>query len=430
MTTGSVTVSAVELLHEAMLTPEGRRDPYPLLERLHEHGDHAFMPEGYVAVWGYEASQALMRSPSYGRVPPDPSLRAVFHHSLSEEQAIELRGADTSELGKWLQLVDPPEHTRLRSLVNRAFTSRQVESSRSLIEHTVTHILDDVIPGEPVDFVAQLAYPLPTQVVGELVGLPIDERGWFALTTQTQAADRDPHASFEDLLAAASARHDLARYIRGLIDERRRLPKDDLASALIHAQEAGDRLSEPELVAMILMLYIAGFSTTAHMVANGLYALLRNPDQLARLRAEPTLMRSAVEEILRFDSMVISVDYCARQDNSLLGTMVAHGTPVHVFLGAANRDPQMFSEPSRFLVDREGEPHLSFGFGAHFCLGAALARLEGEAFFAALLDRFGSIELADPRPRRRDSFNYREFESLPVVFDRPSVHSGRLGHKP
>jgi cytochrome P450 len=421
--TGTTTSSAVELLHAAMLTPEGRRDPYPLLEKLHDYGDHSFMPEGYVAVWGYEVSNALMHSPSYGRVPPDPTLRAVFKHDLTEEQAVELRAADTVQLGKWLQLVDPPEHTRLRSLVSRAFTPRRVGASRPLIERTVARLLDQVVPGEPIDFVSRLAYPLPTQVVGELVGLPIDERGWFALTTGTQAADRDPHATFDDLLAAARARHDLARYILGLIDERRRSPKEDLATALINAQQAGDRLSEPELVAMILMLYIAGFSTTAHMITNGLHALLCHPDQLARLRSDPALVRPAMEEILRYDSMVISVDYCAKEDNDLLGEPVPTNTPVHVFLGAANRDPSVVVDPSLFIIDRHGPPHLSFGSGVHFCLGAALARLEGEVFLAALADRFGSIEVADPAPRRRDSFNYREFDSLTVVFDRPRVTS-------
>jgi cytochrome P450 len=421
--TETTTATAVELLHAAMFTAEGRHDPYPLLEKLHGHGDHLLMPEGYIAVWGYEVSQALMHSPSYGRVPPDPTLRAVFKHDLTEDQSAQLRAADTTQLGKWLQLVDPPEHTRLRSLVSRAFTPKRVEMSRPLIERTVAYLLDDVVPGEPIDFVSHLAYPLPTQVVGELVGLPIDERGWFALTTGTQSADRDPHATFDDLVDAARARHELARYILGLIDKRRRAPKDDLATALIHAQEAGDRLSEPELVAMILMLYIAGFSTTAHMVTNGLHALLRHPDQLARLRSDRTLVRPAVEEILRYDSMVISVDYCAKEDNDLTGERVLRNTPVHVFLGAANRDPGAFHTPSRFLIDRDAPPHLSFGSGVHFCLGAALARLEAEVFLGAMVDRFGSIDLADPDPPRRDSFNYREFDSLTVVFDRPTSAS-------
>jgi len=230
-------------------------------------------PRGTSPCGGYRASQALMRSPAYGRVPRDPSLRAVFHHSLTDDQAATLRAADTAELGMWLQLVDPPEHTRLRGLVNRAFTPRQVERSRMLIERTVARLLEDVVPGAPVDFMATLAYALPTEVIGALVGLPVKEREWFALTTATQAADRDPHACFEDLVAAARARHELARYIKQLIDVRRRSPQGDLASALIHAQQDSDRLTEPELVAMILMLYIAGFSTTAHMVANGVHAL-------------------------------------------------------------------------------------------------------------------------------------------------------------
>lgn len=412
----TATESPVDLLHEAMFTAAGRSNPYPLLERLHEHGDHVAMPDGYVAVWGYDAAQALMRSPLYGRVPPDPTLRTVFHHSLTDEQVRALRQAETAQLGKWLQLLDPPEHSRLRALVARAFSKNRIAASRPLIERTVARLLDDIPPGEPVDFVSRLAYPLPTQVVGELVGLPLDERTWFADATSTQAADRDPQASFEDLLAAAKGRHDLARYISGLIDDRRRAPRDDLATDLIHAQQAGDRLTEPELVAMILMLYIAGFSTTAHMITNGVHALLRNPSELGRLRSDQTLVPNALEEILRYDSMVISVDYCARQDNALLGSEVTANTPIHVFLGAANRDPKAFHDPARFDVRRTEAPMLSFGAGAHFCLGAALARLEGEVFLRAVLERFPSIELTGAPPQRRDSFNYREFESLEVVF--------------
>lgn len=418
--THTATDSAVELLRTAMFTREGRRDPYPYLERLHDHGTHVHMPEGYVVVWGYEAAQELMRSPLYGRVPPDPETRAVFHHELTPEQVAQLRRVESTKVGKWFQLVDPPEHTRLRSLVSRAFTPKRVEASRPLVERTIHELLDGIEPGMPFDFVSRLGFPVPTQVVGDMIGLPIDEREWFSDTTQLQAADRDPHAPFEALLAAAKSRDDLARYLLGLIEARKQAPEDDLATALIKVHEAGDTLSEPELVAVILMLYMAGWSTTAHMLANGVHALLRNPDELARLRADRTLVPSAIEEILRYDSMVITVDYNAKEDNELLGDTVVRNTPVHVFLGAANRDPAVFTDPSRFDIGRKEAPTIAFGAGVHFCIGAALARLEGVVVLGALLDRFGSMELADPDPPRRDSFNFREFETLSIVLDRPT----------
>jgi cytochrome P450 len=404
---------AIELLNAAMLSDAGRQQPYPYLSALHTYGDAAMMAEGYLAVWDYDECSHIMRSPAYGRARPGRMTRVAWPHVLTAEQQRRLAEADTPDLAPWLQLIDHPEHTRQRSLVSRAFTPRRVDALRTTIEEHVSAHLDRIRPGQPVEFLEELAFPMPRHVIGELVGLPIDDRGGFAeMASAATAGERDPGATFEQMLGAAQSRHRLVSYVREIIEQRRREPREDLASALIELeQSAGDRLTEPEMIAVFSMMYMAAYSTTAHTLSNGLHALLTHPDEMARLRADPGLIDSAVEEILRYDTMVLTVDYCAKADMTVAGIDVPAGTPVEIFLGAANRDPSKFTEPDRFDITRNEAAPLSFGLGAHHCLGAGLARLEARIFFRALLGRFPTIELLDS-PVRKDSFNYREFRSL------------------
>lgn len=252
-------------------------------------------------------------------------------------------------------------------------------------------------------------------MIGDLVGVPLAEREWFAARAATQRFERDPASTFEQLLSAVRARRELSAYISTLIEERRRNPAHDLLTDLIGAMELGE-ITMPELLALVLMMYLAGHSTTAHMLGNGLHALINHPDQLERLRADRTLLHRAAEEILRYDTMVISVDYRSQAGTVIGGVDVPAGAPAHVFLGAANRDPDVFTEPDRFDITRNEGPHISFGGGPHFCLGAALARLESEVALGVLLDRFRSMELVSDIPPRQDSFNYRSFQHLSVVF--------------
>lgn len=409
------TEGAVDVIRAAMLSADGRRDPYPYLHQLHAYGSATWMPEGYLAVWGHAASVELMRSPQWGRRPPDPTIRATWQHDITPEQADQLRREDAPELGLWLQLIDGPEHIHQRMTVNRAFSPKRLAVMRDHIAATVHELADRVVPGEPFDFIAAIAYPLPTSMIGDLVGLPLPDRPWFAELAATQRFERDPASTFEQLLVAVRGRRELATYITAMIDERRRHPAPDLITDLIGAMEH-DELTMPELLALVLMMYMAGHSTTAHMLGNGLHALLAHPDQLERLRGERRLLAPATEEILRYDSMVITVDYRAKVDCVVGGVEVPAGSPAHVFLGAANRDPAQFHQPGRFDVARDDGPHVSFGAGAHFCLGAALARLECEVALDVLLDRFATMEAVGDVPPRQDSFNYRTFERLPVVF--------------
>ncbi|MET0147038.1 MAG: cytochrome P450 [Ilumatobacteraceae bacterium] len=405
---------APALLRAAMLSEDGRRDPYPYLSALHAHGAATMMDEGYLAVWGYAASTDLMRSPAWGRKPPDPTIRATWQHSMTSEQRAQLRDEDAPDLGPWLQLMDGQEHVHQRMTVNKAFSPKRLAVMRDRIEERVNELCDAIVPGEPFDFIEMIAYPLPTTMIGELVGLPLDRRGWFAERAGTQRSERDPASTFDQLLLAVRARRELAAYVEGLTEERRRHPAGDLLTDLLAVMDSGE-ITKPQMLALVLMMYLAGHSTTAHMLGNGLHALVSNPEQMDLLRADRSLVKRATEEFLRYDTMVVSVDYRAQADTVVDGIDVPSGTPAHVFLGAANRDPAVFNDPDSLDVARDEGGHISFGAGPHFCLGAALARLESDVAFNALLDRFATIELVEDMPPRADSFNYRSFTRLPVV---------------
>jgi cytochrome P450 len=404
--------AAIRLVREATHLPDRRDDPHALLEALHEHGRHVIMPDGYVAVWDYEECVRVMSSQAFGREPPDPSLRAVWHHDLTEEQKQILRDAGSNSLGSWLQLIDAPDHTRQRLLVTRAFTPKRLADARPMIERIAHELLEDVVDGRDVNFIAEVAAPFSTRVVGELVGLPIHESAWFAGRTREMLNDRDPGASFDELVVAARANAALGEYTSRLIEARRQAPADDLITALIEARDGQDRLSEAELVAMVTMLYIAGHGTTAAQLSNTLYALLRHPAQLDTLRADRSLLHATIEEGLRYDPNVLSVDYCAREDNEVLSFPITRGTPLHLFLASANRDPKIVDRGGTFDILRADPPHIAFGYGPHYCLGAALARMELEIMMSLLLDEFPVIALTDAVPVRRPSFNYRELETL------------------
>jgi unspecific monooxygenase len=409
------------LLRRAMGTSEGRADPLPLLGRLHQDdGELCWMSEeGYLAVFGYASCDRVMRSPEFGRQPPGSARsRIVWPSALTAEQEAQLRVADARGLGQWLQLVDPPDHTRLRRLVSQAFTPQRVARLRPVIEATVDRLLIDVAERQTVDLVADVARPMPRAVIGELIGLPVADRDWFAGHAAAQRHDKDPNAGFEDLLAAARGRRAIAEYLSDLLEERRRQPQDDLVSGLLAAEDAGERLDHAELLALVSMLYIAAYGTTADFVANTVTTLLQHPDQLQVLRAEPALVRQANEEALRYLPVLLSLDYWSKRDTELAGTPVAGDTPMHVFIGAANRDPRVFSDPERFDVRRTGPTSLSFGAGAHYCLGAPLARLQGEVAIGRLLERFEVWELTEPEPELMGYFNYRSYRSVHVRLTR------------
>jgi len=313
-------------------------------------------------------------------------------------------------------VMDPPDHTRVRSLVNKAFTPRRVASLRQHIESIVEELLGPLARSRGMDLIADLAAPLPAFVIAELLGVPRRDYPQFKawsndLVSLAGGMDRtNALARFRRGLDA------LLGYLREIIATRRREPRDDLISAMIAAQEAHDALSDDELLATSNLLLIAGHETTTNLIGNGMLALLRHPAELERLRAEPRLVRSAIEEMLRYDSPVQATVRIPIEPIELGGQRIAPGALVVVGIGAANRDPEVFPDPDRFDVGRSENRHLAFGFGTHFCLGAPLARLEAEIAFQQLLARFPTARLAKPDVTYRPNVVLRGLTELPVAF--------------
>ncbi|MGQ0805576.1 MAG: cytochrome P450 [Actinomycetota bacterium] len=399
------------------LTPEFREDPYQFFQLLREHEPVHKTAFGVYLLTRHADAAAAVREP---RLSSNEQHSELYQAFIEEND--EPRGIFGDEMGQAVMLfLDPPDHTRIRGLVSKAFTPKMIERLRHRIEDLVEGLLDAVEQrGDGrMDVVTDLAYPLPVVVICELLGVPPADHVRFQQWSHELAGSIDPQPlrtpeQEERIHAAGEA---FLEYFVELIDRRRRDAADDLLSALIAAEEAGDRLSEPELLATALFLLVAGHETTVNLIGNGTLALLRHPDQLERLRADPALDRNAVEELLRFDSPVQLTQRITLEDYEIGGTTIPARQQVIPLLGAANRDPDAFPEPDRLDLGRDGAArHLAFGGGHHFCLGAALARLEGQIAIGALVRRFPRLEPAGD-PVRRETFTLRGLESLPVAVD-------------
>jgi cytochrome P450 len=311
---------------------------------------------------------------------------------------------------------DPPQHTRLRGLVNKAFTARRLESLRPHIQEIVDELLDAMKGKRELDVIWDLGYPLPVIVIAELLGVPPDHREQFkhwsdGIVGSLGSAFAAPDVQQRAMDSATA----LVGYFQGVIAERRRAPKDDLISALIAAEEQGQVLSEEELLATLVLLLVAGNETTTNLIGNGTLALLRHPDQLARLRSDPSIAETAVEELLRYDSPVQATGRVATEDIEVGGTVVKEGQVAFLLLGAANRDPAVFPEPDRLDLTRQDNRHVAFGYGIHFCLGAPLARIEAQVALPSLLARFPGLRLATGELEWGGNLILRGLKRLPVV---------------
>jgi hypothetical protein len=411
--TDTTAVDVDALLAEIFLTPEGKSNPYSRYAAIREHAPVFRSALGFVVVSRYEDCQWVLREARFGKGEMGPVWE---EHGLTEPQWRD-RFGDFEQRTRSMLGLDPPDHTRLRKLVAKAFTPKTVENLRPDIVRLTDELLDSFDGDRVVDVIPELALPLPMAVIGEMLGIPASERAALQPHVRAAAQTLELNPSLDVLEAAAAASKVIAEHLEELIAARRTEPTDDLLSQLIHVEEQGDQLSHNELISTVMLLFGAGFETTTNLIGNGLLALLDHPEELRRLRDDRSLMKTAVEELLRWDSPVqIDGRTVLVEDVDVHGTTVAVGENFVTLLGAANRDPRVFPDPERFDVGRVGQAPMSFGAGIHYCLGAALARAEGAVVFDRLLDRFPVIEPAwgGERPVYRDSIVLHGLESLPV----------------
>jgi pimeloyl-[acyl-carrier protein] synthase len=312
---------------------------------------------------------------------------------------------------------DPPDHTRLRSLVAKAFTARIVGAIAPRIELIVDDLLDEAAAAGDIDGIAQFSYPLPLTVIAELLGVEPERRDFFRTQSVKIAVALGPIKDTNISLRANEGREQLLAYFSTLIEKRRAEPREDLISALIPAEDRGDFLNHAELLAMLLLLLVGGHETTVNLIGNGLLALLRRPDQLAFLRENEGTEKRAVEEFLRFDSPVQYSGRVATTDLDLGGKHIRAGQGIRMILAAANRDPDVFGNPDRLDITRDPNPHVAFGHGIHFCLGAQLARLEAQIAIPALIRRFPHLRRAADTVTWRPAAVLRGLESLPLILN-------------
>jgi len=388
------------------MDPEFIADPYPLYHRLRTEDPVHHSPLGFWVLTRYEDVVAALRDPRLAKEAIASFVAARF-------------GAPVPAMGLSMLDRDPPDHTRLRGLVSKAFTPRVVEGLRPRIQQIVDGLLDGVATRGSMDVIEEFAYPIPVAVICEMLGVPIEDherfKGWSldiarGLDLIWLGPDSDVGRR------SVASRHALAEYFRGLIAQRRAAPRSDLLSGLIAAEEAGDTLNEMELLATCILLLIAGHETTVNLIGNGMLALLRHRDQLERLQRDPALITTAVEELLRFDGPVQRTARIPSEDVTLGGHTIAKGEMVMPFIGAADRDPAQFPNPDRLDIGRSDNRHIAFGWGIHFCLGAPLARIEGQIAINTLLRRLPKVSLASDVPEYRPSLTLRGLKALPVTF--------------
>ena len=376
---------------EALKDPAVKEDPYPLYREFRERG--RFLPTAFggLLVTHHADCFAMLR---------DNRFSSSSRHEAGYEQFLELArqvGFDdlATMMDRVLLFADPPDHTRLRRLVGKAFTQRTVEEMRARIRQIVDERLDAAETRGAMEIVEDLAFPLPVTVISQMLGVPLDDQLQLRAWTADAVKLLDPNDDVAAILPAAQSVREMRTYFDGLVDERRHAPGDDLLTALIAAEDEGDRLSHDELLDTMILLYGAGHETTVNLISGGILNLLRHPDQLQRLRDDPTLIAPAVEELLRFGPPVQVTARTATTEVDLDGHRVERGQQCIVMVAGANRDPVAFPDPDVLDISRPDNRHLSFGGGIHLCLGAPLARIEGQEALLRLVQRFPTLALAD-----------------------------------
>jgi cytochrome P450 len=388
------------------IDPEFRANPHPFLKQLRERDPVNETPVGVWRLSRYDDCVRVLTQVRTGVRMTDGSFPG--------ENLVPNGGP-----AEFMLQQDAPNHTRLRKLVSKAFTPRAIERLRARAQEVTNDCLTRVADRGEMDVIADLALPVPSTMICEMMGVPIADRArfteWTADATHLLAAMFAPPEVIE---RGRQAAFQLRAYFEALIAERRAHPHEDMLGTLIRAEESGDRLSTGELLSQCVGLLIAGFETTIGLIGNGVLALIRHPDQLALLRSRPELVESAVEECLRFDGPILLTPRFLHEDAEFGGKRIAKDTQVWAMLFAANRDPARFADPDRFDITRQNNQHLAFGGGAHFCLGAHLARMEAQVAIGTLVRRLGRLELGTDQLEWGRSL-FRVLGKLPIRFGAP-----------
>jgi cytochrome P450 len=397
-----------------LFDPAFKADPYPTYARLRSSAPvyRAALPDGR-GVWlitRYEDVLAVLKDQRFvkdwrgaltpeqlAQVPPIPEVMKPLSQNMLD--------------------TDPPDHERLRALVSKAFTPRLIERLRPRVQAISDGLLDAVQDRGEMDLIDDYAFPLPITVIAELLGVPAEDRNNFREWSDAAVSGNASQEYMEEILIPHMQA--FTDYLRALFKDKRANPADDLVSALVRAEEAGDRLSEDELLGMVFLLLVAGHETTVNLIGNGVLALLQHPDQLRKLKEDPSLIKPAIEELLRYDGPVeTSTERFAREDVEIGGQVIPRGEMVLVVLAAADHDPERFSDPDDLDITRTDNRHLAFGKGIHHCLGAPLARMEGQIAISTLLRRMPNLRLKGPPESLswRPGMILRGLRGLPVEF--------------
>ena len=402
------TAAAEEQMQRLVFDPVARADPYPIYTALRDMAPIHQASFGPWFVGTYEECAALLRDP-----------RLVRRHGSAWEQRAMLQGAvgrDWFEAQeRWMLWLDPPDHTKMRALVSKAFTPRYITKMKERVTEVVEKRIDELHGAGEFDLIAELAFPVPITIICDMLGVPKEDRNSFREWTVHVASTLEPLPPPEVQDAADEAVRSFIAYFRDLIAERRKDDNDDLLHRMIAAEEDGQRLTEDEIIAQSTLLLGAGFETTTNLIGNGSLALLRHPEQWEKLVTGPERCRSTVEELLRYDSPVqMATPRVTNTTVEVAGHEIPEGDTVICVVASANRDPARYTNPEGLDIERQDVDPLSFGGGPHYCLGASLARLEAAILFETLATRLPHLELVEEDPTWRKSLNLRGLESLTV----------------
>ena len=397
-----------------LFDPAFKADPYPTYARLRSTDPihRTALPDGR-GVWlitRYEDVFAVLKD---GRFVKD------WRKAMTPEQLAQIPPIPDvlKPLSSNMLDTDPPDHERLRALVSKAFTPRLIERMRGRVQAIADSLLDAVEDQRRMDLIDDYAFPLPITVIAELLGVPAEDRNSFREWSDAAVSGDSSQDYVEKVLIPNM--HAFLDYLRAMFDEKRENPREDLISALVQAEKAGDKLSEDELLGMVFLLLVAGHETTVNLIGNGMLALLQHPDQLQRLREDPALIKPAIEELLRYDGPVeAATERFASEDVPIGETVIPRGEMVLVVLAGADHDPERFPDPDALDITRADNKHLAFGKGIHHCLGAPLARMEGQIAISTLLGRMPNLRLKDSPESLvwRQGLILRGLKGFPVEF--------------